>query len=793
MNFQLSSNGRIPLANGRNLLANGRNPLANDRNPLVSRLFPLASRSLMRPNRLVGHATRGASAVRVSRLGSSQLCAALAAAMVLTALLSVTPAAEAQRTITVGSPITVTLDSPASVITEPASALRAGDAVPEISWLEQAIILSRRLGAGETVTVPLTFTGNTTGDGLPDATRDMDYELRCDNVPGNVTCAGLGTTTVTVTITGPTENFPLGGVTAAVLRVVAKHDTDAESMGERAKLVLGSASGQLTVKQGSQTITRSISVSSMDEAESFIVLDRLAFTTNDPALVKLDISPEDRNKPEGSSFTLKASVEHNNAQVRVREDFVIPLEISGARFHRLQSEIAPANELDYGVPKSIKIARGTFEGSATLVYADDSVDEIRKIFSLRVGDDLPTGYKRHGDASTLRQFIIFDNDPTVVTLSRAAGVTVEEGSTVDYRLSLSRQLGARVVGGAFEAESLTVPLTFNSGANAATLGTDFTLACSTATGVTCAGLGTANPKVTFAGSSPTDDLENRLVRSANSVTITLTATPDDDAEPSGELVDIGLGAPEDLAIADDGQARATDNAAVLRIIDPSPPVTDSTDPNPNPNQPSSGTPSGGSSGSSTRVTPTTTTTVPSAVVFTDLDETFAVHRDAVDALVKDGVFDRLGCATNRLCPDQTINRWRLAVIMVRRLDGTANPPGITRSLFSDVSASSWWSRYVQRLSRLEITKGCATEPLRYCPDDPLTRAQAASFIARAYELTSSTDPGFVDIEGSVHEADINAMYAAGITKGCATEPLRYCPDKPLTLQEFATMLHRAKQ
>jgi len=115
-----------------------------------------------------------------------------------------------------------------------------------------------------------------------------------------------------------------------------------------------------------------------------------------------------------------------------------------------------------------------------------------------------------------------------------------------------------------------------------------------------------------------------------------------------------------------------------------------------------------------------------------------------------------------------------------------------RSLFSDVDAGLWWAPYAQRLSRLEITKGCATDPLRYCPEKPLTRGQAASFIARAYDYSTDTNPGFVDIEGSPHADAINALYAAGITKGCATDPLRYCPDKPLTLQQFATMLNRAK-
>jgi len=181
-------------------------------------------------------------------------------------------------------------------------------------------------------------------------------------------------------------------------------------------------------------------------------------------------------------------------------------------------------------------------------------------------------------------------------------------------------------------------------------------------------------------------------------------------------------------------------------------------------------------------------------VFVDLDETFDVHLAAVTAFVNDGVFDRLGCEQDRLCPNQMITRWRVAVILIRVIEGTGTQPSaVARSVFSDVDAEQWWAPHVQRLSQLGITIGCITDPLRYCPDKPLTRGQAASFIARAYDYSTDTNPGFVDIEGSPHADAINAVYAAGITnRGCATDPLRYCPDEPIMLQQFVTMLNRAK-
>ena len=59
------------------------------------------------------------------------------------------------------------------------------------------------------------------------------------------------------------------------------------------------------------------------------------------------------------------------------------------------------------------------------------------------------------------------------------------------------------------------------------------------------------------------------------------------------------------------------------------------------------------------------------------------------------------------------------------IDVTAGPQG----LFGDVNAVEW--SIVEGLYEAGVTKGCSTTPLLYCPDEPVTRAQMASFIIRA--------------------------------------------------------------
>ena len=98
---------------------------------------------------------------------------------------------------------------------------------------------------------------------------------------------------------------------------------------------------------------------------------------------------------------------------------------------------------------------------------------------------------------------------------------------------------------------------------------------------------------------------------------------------------------------------------------------------------------------------------------------------------------------------------------------------------------------MERLAELEVTKGCATEPLRFCPDRSVTRAEMAAFLVRAFDLEAAEPAGFTDTAGNTHEIDIDALAAAGVTVGCKTEPLSYCPSKSVTRAEMATFLARA--
>ena len=141
------------------------------------------------------------------------------------------------------------------------------------------------------------------------------------------------------------------------------------------------------------------------------------------------------------------------------------------------------------------------------------------------------------------------------------------------------------------------------------------------------------------------------------------------------------------------------------------------------------------------------------------------------------------------CPGEPVLRWVIAVWLIRVLG--AEPAEAGNSRFSDVDAGVWWAPYVEALANLGVTRGCDTEPLRFCPDGSVTRAQMASFLVRAFALEAAGSAGFADTAGGTHEENIDALAAGGVTAGCATDPLRYCPSKSVTRAQMATFLARA--
>ena len=176
--------------------------------------------------------------------------------------------------------------------------------------------------------------------------------------------------------------------------------------------------------------------------------------------------------------------------------------------------------------------------------------------------------------------------------------------------------------------------------------------------------------------------------------------------------------------------------------------------------------------------------------YTDVNSTsHSSHKANIEALEQLGVFDGTECGARKFCPNEPAKRWVVAVWIVRVIDGE-DPYPVKKSRFADVDDDEWWMPYVERLVDLGITVGCKTNPLRFCPDMTVSRAQMASFLMRAFRLQRTPSANFADTRGNTHELSIDALFAAGITVGCKQRPARYCPDRPVTRAHMATFLNR---
>jgi hypothetical protein len=140
-----------------------------------------------------------------------------------------------------------------------------------------------------------------------------------------------------------------------------------------------------------------------------------------------------------------------------------------------------------------------------------------------------------------------------------------------------------------------------------------------------------------------------------------------------------------------------------------------------------------------------------------------------------------GCGKTTFCPRDEVSRAQMATFLVRAL----GLPPASEDRFSDDDGTTHEDN-INRLAQAGITTGCGGN--KFCPDEPVTRAQMASFLARALDLPAASGDRFGDDEGLTHEDNINRLADAEITTGCGTN--LFCPSVVVKRQHMAAFLHR---
>lgn len=155
-----------------------------------------------------------------------------------------------------------------------------------------------------------------------------------------------------------------------------------------------------------------------------------------------------------------------------------------------------------------------------------------------------------------------------------------------------------------------------------------------------------------------------------------------------------------------------------------------------------------------------------------------IHGPAIERLAEAGGTG--GCGDGRFCPDEVVTRAQFASLLAR----AAALPASSSVPFVDVPDIH--RDAIGALVDAGITGGC-DPPVgeRFCPDDPVSRAQAATFLSRALDLPPTDDHPFLDVSAP-HAGNIGALAVAGIARGCTED--RYCPDEPVTRAQAASLL-----
>ena len=165
-----------------------------------------------------------------------------------------------------------------------------------------------------------------------------------------------------------------------------------------------------------------------------------------------------------------------------------------------------------------------------------------------------------------------------------------------------------------------------------------------------------------------------------------------------------------------------------------------------------------------------------------LDITGNSHIEGITAVWEVGISS--GCGNDYYCPDDFVTRAQMATFIARAVG--LDP--IEESAFSDVEPGAVHEGSINAIAAARITSGCGEN--LYCPDDLVSRAQMATFLARALDLVPLDEGPFSDLEGiGVHVGAINAIGAIGISQGCA-EGL-YCPSQFVRRDQMASFLARA--
>ena len=173
------------------------------------------------------------------------------------------------------------------------------------------------------------------------------------------------------------------------------------------------------------------------------------------------------------------------------------------------------------------------------------------------------------------------------------------------------------------------------------------------------------------------------------------------------------------------------------------------------------------------------------------DDDGSVHERNIEWIAEWGIDS--GCADGRFCPSRLITRAEMAAWLYRasvRLNGTH--PRVNEVRLADVARDAWYRPYAlwAAAARVMTSAGGIFDPYLTVTRAEAAEMLVAAFdhLSPAAEIRGL----FSDALGASESAvgPMEGIYNAGITKGCRADPLRFCPNRKVTRAQAASLLAR---
>ncbi len=154
----------------------------------------------------------------------------------------------------------------------------------------------------------------------------------------------------------------------------------------------------------------------------------------------------------------------------------------------------------------------------------------------------------------------------------------------------------------------------------------------------------------------------------------------------------------------------------------------------------------------------------------------------------------VGCGGGNYCPLDSVTRQQMAVFLLKSKNGLCYVPPPCSGVFPDVPCSSNFAPWIEALAAAGITGGCGGG--NYCPTNPVTRQQMAVFLLKAKHGSSYVPPvcsgDFLDVPCPSQFADWIEQLATEGITGGCGNG-NYCPTQAVRRDQMAAFIFNTFQ